>query len=157
VTPRAATAGARAVATPRGVAAPARPALRPVAPKRDAAPTRRAAVARSKQRRLNPVGVAVGIVVACLLGVVIGNSVLAADQLQLERVQTQLGYVESAYAQQLAAVTHMESPAVVAQSAIGLHLGPPSEILQLPAVSLMHRLGPPVLSGAPCCSLTPGR
>ena len=156
MTPRAATAAAGAAAPTRGVAAPARPALRPVAPKRENTTTRVAA-APSKARRFNPVGVAVGLVVASLLAVVVGNMVLASGSLTLDHAQTTLGYAEQAYEAQLAAVTHMESPAVVAQSALGLHLVQPSETLQLPSVSLVRRLGPPVFSGAPCCSLTPGR
>jgi len=156
VTPRAAIAAGAAAPT-RGATAPARPALRPVAPKRAATTRPAVAPAPAKSGRLNPVGVAVGLVVASLLAVVVGNMVLASGSLTLEHAQTTLGYAEQAYEAQLAAVTHMESPAVVAQSALGLHLVQPSETLQLPSVSLVRRLGPPVFSGAPCCSLTPGR
>jgi len=97
------------------------------------------------------------LVVASLLAVVVGNMVLASGQLNLQHVQGQLSVEEASYATQLASVTAAESPATVAQSALGLHLVQPSEILQLASVPLMRRLGPPVFSSAPCCSLTPGR
>lgn len=150
-------ATARAVATaPVRRPSPTRPALRPI-PSVTGPATRRAALAARLSRRLNPVGIAVGLVVASLIAVVVGNTLLASGQLRLEKIQTELSAVQSAYAANLALVTTQESPAAVARGAVGQGLVQPSEILQLPSVPLSKRLGPPVFSNAPCCTLTPGR
>jgi hypothetical protein len=155
VTARVATA--RAVATaPLRRPATTRPSLRPIA---GAIPpnTKRSVRLARLPGRLNPVGIAVGLVVVSLLAVVVGNTMLASGQLRLEKIQTQLSAVESTYAAQLALVTTQESPSSVAKSAVGQGLVQPSEILQLPSVPLSKRLGPPLFSSAPCCTLTPGR
>jgi hypothetical protein len=153
---------ARAAATARVEPRPATrptpgPGLRPVASTRTQPPEPRASLLTRARRRLSPAGIAAAIVVACLLAVVVGNMQLAAGQLRLEQVQTQLASQQSETDQQLLGDTLKLSPQAVAQVAGHNHLGPASEILQIPSVSLERRLPPPTFSYAPCCSLTPGR
>jgi hypothetical protein len=154
MTPRA-SAAARATAPSRP--ARAAPTLRPVPsprPKGASLAPRWAGV----RARLSPVGIAAGVVTLCLLAVVIGNMQLAAGQLRLSQLQSQVVAVQSSEAAQQVLVQSQESPATVAHE-IAVHGGlvQPSEILHLPAVSLERPLPPPSFSYAPCCSLTPGR
>ena len=155
------TARATATVAPRRTPRPAprpvqRPALRPVATTRTTSAPPATWLQRAR-RRLSPLGIAAAIVVTCLLAVVVGNMQLAAGQLHLEQVQTELANQQSATDQQLLGDTLTLSPQAVAAAAGHNHLGPASEILQIPSVSLERRLPPPTFSYAPCCSLTPGR
>jgi len=155
MTTRAASA-ARSAPPSHSAAAPARPSLHAVTARRsnqrDAAPS-----ASKARRRPQPVAIAVGLVVASLLAVVVGNMELSAGQLGLEQAQARLVATESSYAQQLELVARAESPANVAILARNNKLVLPSETLTIHSVPLMRRLGPPVFSSTPCCSITPGR
>ena len=93
------TARATATVAPRRTPRPAprpvqRPALRPVATTRTTS-TPPATWLQRARRRLSPLGIAAAIVVTCLLAVVVGNMQLAAGQLHLEQVQTELANQQS--------------------------------------------------------------
>ena len=98
-----------------------------------------------------------GLVVVALVAVVVGNMQLAAGQLRLSQLQAQVIAVQYDEAASEAHVTALASPAAIAHDVVGKGKVQPSEILQIPSVSLEARLGPPTFSYAPCCSLTPGR
>jgi hypothetical protein len=82
---------------------------------------------------------------------------LASGQLRLQAVQAQVAQAQSAWSAGIEEVTAMEAPSRIAVDAGLLHLVQPSQVLQLPSVSLAHPLAAPALSYAPCCSLNPGR
>ena len=100
-------------------------------------------------------GVAAGIVAACLLAVVVGNMQLAAGQLRLSQLESQVVALQSS---EDALVSHdatLISPSAIAHDVKGK--GQPSYIYHIPSVSLAKPLGPPTFSYLPCCTLTPGR
>jgi hypothetical protein len=103
-------------------------------------------------------GISVGLVVASLLAVVIGNMALASGQLQLEQAQSHVAQVESTYSQALETVNALKSPATIAHdAAIGGLVAPSQAPLMLPHVSLTKRLPAQRLSYLPCCTFTPGK
>lgn len=153
MTPRAA---ATARAAPGTAPRPSpRPSLRPL-PSTPPVPVSTSRWARLRHR-VSPVSIAVGFVVICLLAVVVGNMQLAAGQLRLSQLQSQVVAVQTSEAVADAHLASLTSPAAIAHDIPGLGLGQANEILTIPAVSLEQRLGPPSFSYAPCCSLTPGR
>lgn len=149
-----ARASATRVAPERQPRESARPTLQPLPAARPAARASRWARLR---RRLSPVSISAGLVVVALVAVVVGNMQLAAGQLRLSQLQAQVLAVQYAEAASEAHVTALASPAAIAHDVAGTGKVQPSEILQIPSVSLEARLGPPTFSYAPCCSLTPGR
>ncbi len=145
------TVRAAAVARPlERLAPPRRPALRPVASTGSSAePAPRA------RRRLQPVTVAAGLVVAALLAVVGGNMLLASGQLRLEQTQTQLATAAANLAASQQLEDKLQSPSHVysATEGKGFHEAWPQVI---PVVTnLGVRLPAPRFSAAPCCTVTP--
>jgi hypothetical protein len=149
VTPRASTAAR--VDPPRAArrapyAEPRRaPAPRPTV----VAPAAQPLATRTRWRP-RPFAVALSLVVASLLLVVGGNMELASGQLRLEQVDSQLAQLQSTYAAALESVAAATSPQALA--GVGGLRTSSRENLSIPSVSLRHRLGPPALSSAACCT-----
>jgi outer membrane protein TolC len=100
----------------------------------------------------------VGLVVASLLAVVVGNMALASGQLQLEQAQSRVAQVESKYAVALNTLNVLKNPATIAHdAAIGGLVAPSQAPLSLPHVSLTRRLPAQRVSYLPCCTFTPGQ
>lgn len=156
VAPRRQPTSARSLNTARTPAsrpttAPPRLRLARPVPVRATAPIR-------PRTTLRPLGISVGMVVASLLAVVIGNMALASGQLQLEQAQSRLAGVAAQYSNELEIVNVLKSPATIAHdAAVGGLVAPAQAPLMLPHVPLTKRLGAQRLSDLPCCTFTPGQ
>ena len=85
-----------------------------------------------------------------LLLIVIGHASLAQDQVRLAGVQASLTAAQAAHRQDVLTVANLENPArVVGEAEHTLHMGSPSQVVQVPYVSLTTPLPPPKVSPPP--------
>jgi type II secretory pathway pseudopilin PulG len=106
------------------------------------------------QRRRNPARllnvVAVTLILGSLLAVVIGQALLANGQVRLSALQHQLTLEQSAHRQAELAVSQLETPSRIVAAASGqLHMVRPSQVIELPYVSLSTPLPTPKVTPAP--------
>ena len=132
------------------VAAPTRRS----APARHAAPPRHKkpavkAVAPRKRRTIRPGVIAAGIVTLSLFTAVLGHALLAEGQLRLSHLQAESTAIQAVNRATVLKVSNLETPERIAQAAGTLHLVQPSDVIQLPAVSLNVPLPPIKIVGMP--------
>lgn len=128
------------------MAAGARPQRRTVAP---GVPSARRVALRLVERlprrhRLGLSIVSATMVVASLLLVVIGHSMLAAGQVRLANVQSALATEQARHYQEITAVATLENPTrIVTDARQQLHMVSAGQVQQLPYVPLSKPLPPP--------------
>jgi type II secretory pathway pseudopilin PulG len=94
--------------------------------------------------------VSVTVVLGALLAVVVGQALLANGQVRLSALQHQLTLEQSAHRQAELAVSELETPARIVAAASGqLHMVHPSQVIELPYVSLATPLPTPNVTAAP--------
>jgi hypothetical protein len=94
--------------------------------------------------------VALGSVIASLLFVVGGHSLLISDQIRLTDAQSQLAAEQSVHRQAELQVSSLETPARIVQEAQDqLHMTTPTQVVQLPYVPLNVALPTPKVTPAP--------
>ena len=92
----------------------------------------------------------VGMVVAALLAVVVGQALLANGQVRLAALQHELTLEQSAHRQAELAVAKLETPTrIVADATTQLHMVAPPASIELPYVSLSVPLPTPKVTPAP--------
>ncbi|MGH9082492.1 MAG: hypothetical protein ACRDY3_01915 [Acidimicrobiales bacterium] len=118
------------------------PSPRPVpGPARRRAPLR---VLERAPRRIRASFVAAAMVVASLLTVVVGHSVLAQGQVRLAAVQAEVTSAGVQHRQAVQAVATLETPSrIVADATRTLHMVPAVQVQQLPFVPLSTPLPVP--------------
>ncbi len=124
---------------------------RATAPNRRVAPARpprlKDVSKRSKRRRV-PEVLAVGVLVLALIAIVVGQTVLAQDQLKLGHLNNALVAETSKHGQTVLRVAALETPSRISSEASSLQLVQPKKVLQLPMVSLSTPLPPIQIVGA---------
>ena len=124
---------------------------RATAPNRRVAPARpprlKDVSKRSKRRRV-PEVLAVGVLVLALIAIVVGQTVLAQDQLKLGHLNNALVAETSKHGQTVLRVAALETPSRISSEASSLQLVQPKKVLQLPMVSLSTPLPPIRIVGA---------
>lgn len=107
---------------------------------------------RGERRRRVANVAAVLIVVASLLAVVVGHTILAEDQIRLGKVTAALTAEQARNSATVLRVAALETPSRIQGEASSLQLVQPTQVLQLGAVSLTTPLAPiklaPPASGA---------
>lgn len=84
---------------------------------------------------------------ASLLLVVVGHSELAEGQVRLANVQAQLTAAQITHRQDLASVATLEDPSrIVGKAQKTLHMVSPTQVDQLPHVSLTSPVPPPTVT-----------
>lgn len=87
------------------------------------------------------------LVAASLLLVVVGHSELAEGQVRLANVQAQLTAAQITHRQDLASVATLEDPSrIVGKAQKTLHMVSPTQVDQLPHVSLTSPVPPPTVT-----------
>jgi hypothetical protein len=100
--------------------------------------------------------VAVTLVVVSMLAVVAGHAVLATGQVRLSGLQSQLAAEQARHRQELLAVAGLETPSRIVSEAEGrLHMVQPTQVSQLPHVSLQQPEPTPNVAPAPPTTTTP--
>jgi hypothetical protein len=140
----------RATAAPQARPASRRPALRVVQPER-----RRAT--RAGRTRRTHVWLAVGMVVASLLFVVVGDTMVAQGQVRLAKIQLAIGAQQAAQKAMQTEVAQLAAPDRVVAQGIALGLTAPAQVVNLPEVPLDVPLPVPDTSpsGARTTATTP--
>jgi hypothetical protein len=89
-------------------------------------------------------------VVVALLVVVVGQAMLANGQVRMARIDSSLQLAQSEHRQQVLEATKLETPSRIVGVATGqLHMVTPSQVTQLPSVSLKTPLPAPNVTPAP--------
>ena len=97
----------------------------------------------------------VGMVVAALLAVVVGQALLASGQVRLSTLQHQLSMEQSAHRQAELAVAKLETPARIVGTATSQYHMVDAGVVELPYVSLSVPLPTPKVTPAPAPPPTP--
>lgn len=123
------------------------------APLRIVGPRRR----RLEQGRRNPIRllhvVSVTLVLGSLLAVVVAQALLANGQVRLSALQHELTLEQSAHRQAELTVSELETPARIVAAASGqLHMVRPTQVMELPYVSLSTPLPTPKVTPAPAAA-----
>ncbi|MHB8219596.1 MAG: hypothetical protein ACYDHU_04640 [Acidimicrobiales bacterium] len=127
---------------------PSAPAIRPPLRVVDRREGRRGA-RRAAPRRLSMV-VALGMVVASLVAVVSGHAMLAQGQIRLAGVQSAISGAQNVQRQDVLTVSMLEAPSrIVGEAQKQLHMTSPTQVVQLPAVSLSSPLPTPSVAPTP--------
>jgi hypothetical protein len=96
------------------------------------------------------------VVVCALLAVVVGQALLANGQVRLSALQHQLSLEQSVHRQNELAVSELETPSrIVAAASNQLHLVRPSQVTELPYVSITTPLPTPKVTPAPVTPAAP--
>jgi hypothetical protein len=104
---------------------------------------------RAAPRRL-PLVLAVVLVVGSLMTVVVGHSVLVAEQIRLTNVQAAITGAKNIQRQDVLSVSMLEAPTrIVADARSQLHMASPAEVVQLPYVALDTPLPTPDVTTPP--------
>lgn len=91
---------------------------------------------------------AVALVLASLLAVVAGHEVLAEEQVRLSAAESQLSTAQSGYRQDVLGLAEREAPSRIVDQAEKLQMVAPTQITQLPYVSLTTPLATPDVAPA---------
>ena len=134
------TGAARRAAAPQPRPSVRRPPLRVFQPE----PRRRT---RRGHIRRAPVWLAVSLIVGSLLAVVVGDTLVAQDQVRLSRLQSAIGSAQAAQKTMQTEVAQLAAPDRVVQQGIALGLTAPAQVVNLPEVPLNVAL--PVPDTAP--------
>jgi len=138
--------GARSGRT-AGSGSPRRAPLRIVGPLRPRHGRVSVGLRRNPSRVLNVVSVS--LVLGSLLTVVVGQALLANGQVRLSSLQNQLTLEQSSHRHAELAVSEMETPSrIVAAASAQLHMVRPSQVTELPYVSLTTPLPTPKVTPA---------
>ena len=130
---------------------------RVTAPKRAAQRTNAArpslkVVDRRDRRKRLPQVMAIALLMMSLVAVVIGHDLLAQGQLRLGTLNTALTEEQAVHSATVLRVAALETPSRISSEASSLHLTQPTQVLQLPTVSLAAPLPPLKITQA-----SPGR
>ncbi len=123
------TGAARRAAAPQPRPSVRRPPLRVFQPE----PRRRT---RRGHIRRAPVWLAVSLIVGSLLAVVVGDTLVAQDQVRLSRLQSAIGSAQAAQKTMQTEVAQLAAPDRVVQQGIALGLTAPAQVVNLPEVPL---------------------
>jgi len=123
------TGAARRAAAPQPRPSVRRPPLRVFQPE----PRRRT---RRGHTRRAPVWLAVALIVGSLLAVVVGDTLVAQDQVRLARLQSAIGSAQAAQKSMQTEVAQLAAPDRVVQQGIALGLTAPAQVVNLPEVPL---------------------
>ena len=129
------------------VTAPKRAPQRTIA----ARPSLKVVDRRDRRKRL-PQVMAIALLMMSLVAVVIGHDLLAQGQLRLGTLNTALTEEQAVHSATVLRVAALETPSRISSEASSLHLTQPSQVLQLPTVSLATPLPPLKITQA-----SPGR
>jgi cell division protein FtsL len=124
---------------------PRRPSLRIVRSRREKKPAQRG--------RLVEI-VALVLVVASLLAVVIGQAVLANDQVQMSALQHELSLEQSTHRQAELQVANLETPRRIVGDATKAGMVHPAQVIELPYVPLNAPIATPNVTAAPAPTTT---
>jgi cell division protein FtsL len=94
--------------------------------------------------------IAISILVVSLFAIVTGHAMLAQGQLRLGTLNNDLAREQSIHSATVLQVAALETPARISSEAGSLHLVQPTQILQLPSVSLAQPL--PTLKVVPAAA-----
>jgi hypothetical protein len=98
--------------------------------------------------------VALVLVVGSLLAVVIGQAVLANDQVQMSALQQQLSLEQSTHRQAEVRVAGLETPQRIVGDATKAGMVHPAQVIELPYVSLKVAIATPNVTPAPPATTT---
>ncbi len=140
------TGAARRAAAPQPRPSTRRPPLRVFQPE----PRRRTRRGRSRRA---PVWLAVSVIVGSLLAVVVGDTLVAQDQVRLARLQSAIGSAQAAQKTMQTEVAQLAAPDRVVQQGIALGLTAPAQVVNLPEVPLNVAL--PVPDTTPVATSAP--
>lgn len=87
--------------------------------------------------------VSFAVLLVSLLAIVVAQSMLAQEQVRLTGLRSQIAGAEVQHASQQLKVAELEAPAHIAGAARQQHLTAPSQVVQVPSVSLSVPLPPP--------------
>ncbi len=126
------------------------------APLRGPAPARRAPLEvvtarrrRFRRRRLAPV-LSAAMVSASLFIVVIGHAELAQGQVRLANMEAAITAAQIVHRRDVLTIANLENPSrILREAEQSLHMAPPSQVLQLPHVSLGVPLANPHVAPVP--------
>ncbi len=121
-----------------------KPDLRVVPPRT----RRRHSLSRKTHRRHGMEILSVAVIALSLMCVVIGHAYVAEGQMRLSTVQSRLSQAQLNYRQDELQLARLETPLRIASGALAQHMVHPSQIQQLPYVSLNSPLPPPSLGSA---------
>jgi hypothetical protein len=148
------TGAARRAAAPQPRPSTRRPPLRVFQPE----PRRRTRRGRSRRA---PVWLAVSVIVGSLLAVVVGDTLVAQDQVRLAKLQSAIGSAQAAQKTMQTEVAQLAAPDRVVQQGIALGLTAPAQVVNLPEVPLNVALPvpdtTPVATAAPASTAAAGR
>ena len=130
--------------------APARPSA--PAPQRARRARLKVVTQRRTRRAPRPVAKILAVALLCgsLLAIVVGHSMLAQGQLRMGHISSELAQEQAINRVTVLNVAALETPARISQVAGTLNLVQPSQILQLPSVSLSQPL--PTLKVTPAAA-----
>jgi hypothetical protein len=152
VSPAAGTARSPTAAAP--VVAP-QPAPSPRPPLRVVGRRSRPRNVRPRRRAWIPIALALGLVVASLLAVVVGQSMLATGQVRLSALQAQLSAEQASHREKQLIVAQLETPSRIVQEAEQhLHMVQPTQVTQLPSADLGAAQHAPNVAPAPPATTT---
>ncbi len=127
--PPSASGAARRAVAPQPRPSSRRPSLRVVQPER----RRRSRRGRSSRVQL---GLAAGLVVGSLLAVVVGDAMVAQDQVRLADIQSSIATQQATQKTMQTEVAQLAAPDRVVAQGIALGLTAPAQVLNLPEVPL---------------------
>ena len=105
---------------------------------------------RQGRRRRTAQAISLVLVVGSLLVVVLGNAMLAQTQVRLSDMQAALSAEQTVHRQDVLALAQLETPSrIAAQAQQQLNMVTPSQVVQVPSVSLTTPLPPPKVAAAP--------
>ncbi len=123
---------------------PRRPSLR-IVRSRSGKPTRRGRIIEI---------VALALVVGSLVAVVIGQAVLANDQVQISALQHELSLEQSTHRQAELQVANLETPRRIVGDATKAGMVRPAQVIELPYVPLNAPIATPNVTAAPAPTTT---
>ena len=139
---------------PAGAGSPRRAPLRIVGPRRPRPGRVSRGLSRNPSRVLNVVSIS--LVLGSLLAVVVGQALLANGQVRLSALQNQLTLEQSSHRQAELAVSGLETPSrIVASASAQLHMVRPTQVTELPYVSLTTPLPTPKVTPGPAPAPSP--
>lgn len=117
-----------------------RPPARPTTAPRASLKVVKGKQGEKRSRLRTPELIALVVVSLSLLAVVVGNTALTQGQLRIGRISSELTQEQAVNRVRVLNVAALETPARIQQAATGLNLVQPTQILQLPSVSLDQEL-----------------
>ena len=139
---------------PAAAGSPRRAPLRIVGPRQPRPGRVSRGLRRNPSRVLNVVSIS--LVLGSLLAVVVGQALLANGQVRLSALQNQLTLEQSSHRQAELAVSGLETPSrIVASASAQLHMVRPTQVTELPYVSLTTPLPTPKVTPGPAPAPAP--